>query len=102
TSGLAVWKAATHASWAEPCDDAPPPTRVPESVLSDASAGAVPSLAAHEERTMVPARAMAAMLPRRLMFTEFLSGECDRCQGAGANAHEDTVGTTVNNTRPCR
>ena len=31
TSGLAVWKAATQASWAACCDEAPAAFRVPES-----------------------------------------------------------------------
>jgi hypothetical protein len=79
TSGLAPWNAAVQASWAVCCDDAPPPTSVPESVLSVSSA--LPSFAAHEVSTMEPAIAMAARLPQRLalrvMFTDFLSRECD-------------------------
>src|SRR5690606_40900657 len=76
TSGLSVWNAATQASCAAPCDDAPPPTSVPERVLPDASAGVVASFAAHEASARDPAMAMAAMLPRRcaVMFTGFLPG----------------------------
>src|SRR4051812_21114046 len=70
TSGLAVWKAAIHASWAEPCDDAPAPSMVPERSLA-AGSSEPPSFAAHEDRRMVPAIARAPKVPKRLKFTVF-------------------------------
>ena len=67
TAGLAVWNAATQASCAEPCDDAPEPAIVPERSLIEAlGAGVADSFAAHEAKSMVPAMAMAPMAPKRV------------------------------------
>src|SRR5690606_12092841 len=64
TPGLAVWNAATHASWAEPCDDAPVAFSVPSSAEAEGAsepAGALGSFAAQ------PASASAATAPMALI-----------------------------------
>jgi hypothetical protein len=78
TSGLAIWNAAIQASDALPCDVAPEPLSSPESVLGPSAGGA--SFVAQEERTMVPATASAAMLPRRVRFPMW---SLSRVRGAG-------------------
>src|SRR5690606_7840050 len=65
TSGFAVWKAAIHASCAEPCDEAPAPSMVPVRLLVLLAVGAF-SFAAHDDSTRLPTTARAATLPRRL------------------------------------
>jgi hypothetical protein len=82
-SGFACWKPATHEVSALAWALDPEPFNVPETgavvaVAMGAAAGA--SFAAHEERSMVPAMAIAAMLParvsaRRLKFTVFPFGD---------------------------
>src|SRR6187399_2451050 len=75
TSGLAVWKPATQASWAEPCEEAPAPLKVPDRSLTGASApSAGASLVAQDESARAPTIARAATPPIRVIFTVFPSG----------------------------
>ena len=69
TSGLAVWKPAIHACWAASCEDAPAPTRLPESDEADSGAAAPPSFAAQELSAIAAVTAMTAGTPKRLRFT---------------------------------
>src|SRR5690606_15499384 len=85
--GLEVWKAATQASWAGPCDDAPAPLKVPDSVLpvvSPSPDGC--SLAAQELSARAPASARAAIPPIRVIFTVFPSGMSVRFEALGGLA----------------
>ena len=93
TCAFACWNPEIQAVSAAPCADEPMPLRVPESLLTGAAEPEVlgaASFAAHEDRRMVPATAMAAMLLtrakiRRLTITEFPSGDCSIAGGAGAD-----------------
>ena len=70
TSGFAVWKPAIHACWAASCEDAPAPTRLPESVEADSSGRRLPpSFEAQELSAIAAVTAMTAGTPKRLRFT---------------------------------
>jgi len=69
TSGFAVWKAAIQACCAASCDEAPAPTRLPESDEADSTGAAPLSLAAQELSAIAAVTAMTAGTPKRLRFT---------------------------------
>jgi hypothetical protein len=71
TPVLAVWKPWIQASWAEPCEEAPMPLRVPSSVeaVAPSEAGAAASFDAQEESARAVTAASAAALLRREIFT---------------------------------
>ena len=70
TSGFAVWNAAIQACWAASCDDAPAPTRLPESDDAVSEGAEAPaSFAAQELSAIAAVTAMTAGTPKRLRFT---------------------------------
>jgi hypothetical protein len=97
TPGLAVWNDLIQASEAASCDEAPDPLSVPERSLVVSPAAGASSLAAQPLKSMVPAMAMAATLPKRLkfdvaVFTGFPSGMFrDYRMRAGADPKDDAM-----------